>query len=63
MTEEEWLEYLATLPKCDVCGQAVMGSHYHCARCMSKEVTSMYGHWRSHLGKKKAHFCCEEGCL
>lgn len=28
---------------CDVCGQSITGSHYHCP-CGSTDVTGMYGH-------------------
>ncbi len=34
---------LLHLYTCDICGESVSGSHYHCA-CGAKDVTSSYGH-------------------
>lgn len=58
----EWLE---SLPICNICGDRISGSHYHCSRCKSTEVTSMYGHYHSmHYPSDiilEGHFRCDPG--
>ena len=34
---------MADFGTCDVCGQTITGSHYHCS-CGTTDTTSMYGH-------------------
>ena len=40
--------------ECERCGEPVYGSHWHCARCDSKDVTSMLGHYID------GRYICEE---
>lgn len=37
------IEGLADFGTCEVCGQTITGSHYHCS-CGTTDVTGMYGH-------------------
>jgi Zn finger protein HypA/HybF involved in hydrogenase expression len=35
------------------------GSHYHCGRCKSKDVTSMMGHYTKLSGETEWSFKCK----
>lgn len=41
------------------CPTPSQGNHYHCGRCVSPDVTSMMGHYKSDDGKNW-YFTCEE---
>lgn len=60
--------FRSPLPEtCDICGDYLGGSHYHCAKCNKR--TGMMGHYTSYAGHHKgkivhlpeAMFSCDPG--
>ena len=56
----------AELGNCNVCGQMITGSHYHCS-CGTTDTTGMMGHHRSihvvngEIVKTEFHHCGPNG--
>lgn len=55
---------IADFGTCDVCGETVTGSHYHCP-CGTTDVTSMMGHHRTSCSvtgrNERFHHCGPDG--
>jgi ribosomal protein S27AE len=59
--DTELPEWMRNKPVCERCGETLYGgSHYHCGRCDSKDVTSMMGHHYWNIGSQSYEYRCHE---